>query len=290
MDVDTELLRAFLGVAEHGGFTRAAAALHRTQSAVSVQVQKLEARLGRVLFARVGRTVRLTPDGELFCGYARRLLALADEAGAALARPPLGGPVRLGAMDDYATRVLPPLLRRFQLETADVRLEVQTGLTGAMLPRLGRDLDLVLAMHPAGTGSGQVLRREAAVWIGPADTRPEEAAVLPLALYPAGCLFRAWAVAALDGIGRPWRPAYESASLGAVEAAVAAGLAVGVGKAGTAAPGLRRLAACAGLPALPVAEIALHRARGRLAPAAVLLADFLADELASTPAPGKLTS
>ena len=119
------------------------------------------------------------------------------------------------------------------------------------------------------------------MWIGPADGSPEREAVLPLALYPVGCLFRAWAVAALDGAGRPWRMVYESASLGAVEAAVAAGLAIGVAKAGTAAPGLRRLGPAAGMPELPVAEIALHRARGRLSPAALRLAEFLAQALAS---------
>ena len=106
------------------------------------------------------------------------------------------------------------------------------------------------------------------MWIGPLDGSPERQAVLPLALYPVGCLFRAWAMAALDGAGRPWRMVYESASLGAVEAAVAAGLAIGVAKAGTAAPGLRRLGPAEGMPELPVAEIALHRARGRLSPAA----------------------
>ena len=114
LDVDTELLRAFLGVAELGGFTRAAMMLNRTQSAVSVQVQKLEARLGRTLFARAGRVVRLTADGEEFCGYARRMLALARRSRHGLrgtARP--AGSVRLGVMDDYATRILPPLLREF---------------------------------------------------------------------------------------------------------------------------------------------------------------------------------
>jgi DNA-binding transcriptional LysR family regulator len=117
LDVDTELLRAFLGVADLGGFTRAAAMLNRTQSAVSVQVQKLEARLGRTLFARAGRVVRLTPDGEEFCGYARRMLALVDEAAMAFATAGPAGSVRLGVMDDYATRILPALLSDFLRRT-----------------------------------------------------------------------------------------------------------------------------------------------------------------------------
>lgn len=279
LDVDTELLRAFLAVDEQGGFTRAAAVLHRTQSAVSVQVQKLEARLGQPLFTRGRRGIRLTPAGERFRGYARRMLALADEAALALAETPAAGAVRLGVMDDYATRVLPPLLQRLRAGAPGVRLEVQTGLTGAMLPRLGRDLDLVLAMHPVGSGQGRTLRREAAVWLAPAEGDLHRELVLPLALYPPGCLFRAWAVAALDGAGRPWRAVYESGSLGAVEAAVAAGLALAVGKAGTAAASLRRLGPAEGLPELPAAEIALHRAAGRLSPAAAALAAFLEEAL-----------
>jgi DNA-binding transcriptional LysR family regulator len=173
-------------------------------------------------------------------------------------------------MDDYATRILPPMLAAFAVLEPAVRLEVQTGLTGRLLEQLGRSLDLVLAMHPAGLGRGQALRREAALWIGATDTRPWRQPVLPLALAPPGCLFRAWALAALDGIGRRWRIVYESPSLGALEAAVAAGLAIGVGKAGTIGGTVGPLGPAAGLPPLPEADIALHRAPGLGAPAARL--------------------
>ncbi len=277
-DIDTDLLRAFLAVVDHDGFTSAARALGRTQSAVSMQVRRLEERTGRPLLARAGREMRLTAAGEVFIGYARRMLALNDEALATLETGSATGTVRLGVMDDYATRILPPLLAAFAAREPAVRLEVQTGLTSLLLERLGRSLDLVLAMHPAGLGRGLVLRQEASLWIGPTEAEPWRQPVLPLALAPPGCLHRAWALAALDGAGRRWRIVYESQSLGALEAAVAAGLAVGVGKAGTADGSLRRLGPAMGLPPLPDADITLHRTPGIVAPAA-RLAEHLAREL-----------
>ena len=274
-DIDADLLRAFLAVVDQGGFTSAARALARTQSAVSMQVRRLEERTRQPLFARAGREVCLTAAGEVLAGYARRMLALNDEALATLGAGALAGTVRLGAMDDYATRILPAILATFAAREPAVRLEVQTGLTGRLLEQLGRGLDLVLAMHPAGVSRGQVVRREAALWVGPVGCRALAAAVLPLALAPPGCLFRAWALAALDGAGRRWRIVHESPSLGALEAAVGAGLAIGVGKAGTADGSLRRLGPSLGLPPLPEADIALHRAPGIAAPAA-RLAEHLA--------------
>ncbi len=277
-DIDTDLLRAFLAVVDHGGFTSAARALARTQSAVSMQVRRLEERTGQMLLARAGREVHLTAAGEVFVGYARRMLALNDEALAVLETGGASGSVRLGVMDDYATRVLPPILAGFAAREPALRLEVQTGLTGLLLERLGRGLDLVLAMHPAGLGRGHVLRQEATCWIGPVDAEPWRQPVLPLALAPPGCLHRAWALAALDGNGRRWRIVYESQSLGALEAAVAAGLAIGVGKVGTVDASLQQLGPATGLPPLPDADIALHRAPGLTAPA-TRLAEHLAREL-----------
>lgn len=270
VDLDIDLLRAFAAVAGEGGFTAAARRLHRSQPAVSGQIRKLEERLGQRLLDRQG-TPKLTPAGELMLGYARRMLALNDDAATTLRR--LGGRarVRIGVMDDYGCHVLPPLLAAFAGIEPEVAVEVTTGLTGRLLERLGERFDLVLAMHPHGAGGGRHLRAEQAIWIAPPAGRPEDEAVLPLALYPEGCLFRAWALAALDGIGRRWRVVYESHSLAAVEAAVAAGLAVGVAKAGTARADLRRPA---GLPPLPLAGIALHRAPD-VPPAATRLASFL---------------
>lgn len=284
IDMDTDLLRAFVAVAETASFTQAARMLNRTQSAVSMQIRRLEDRMAVRLFDRGPGLVALTRDGEVLLGYARRMLELNDEAYRTIAAGAIAGHVRLGAMDDYATRVLPPLLARFADRHPHVYVEVHTGLSLHLLDRLGGDLDLVLAMHPIRSGAGSVVRVENVVWAAPPDRPVEYDDPLPLALYPQGCLFRQWALNALDADARRWRIAYMSPSLGAVEAAVRAGLAISIFKAGTLPDGLRVLGAASDLPPLPSVEIALHRPAGAQTPTASALADFLTSALKPAPA------
>ena len=273
-DLDPDLLKAFLAVAEHRSFTRAADQLNRTQSAVSVQVRRLEERLGTKLFQRARTGVVPTAAGHELRAYAQRILALHAEAvGALRARKP-EAVIRLGVMDDYGTIVIPPLLASFAREHPTVRVEIETGLTATMPARLGEAYDLVIAMHPRGRGGGELLRREQAVWAAATTCRAMAEDTLPVALYPPGCLFRQWAADALDRAGRPWRLAFVSRTLAAVESIAAEGLAVTVVKAGTLPPRLRALCARDGLPPLPMADIRLHRARNLSRPAA-LLADHL---------------
>jgi DNA-binding transcriptional LysR family regulator len=281
--LESDLLRVFIAVADSGGFTRAAAALHRTQSAVSMQIKRLEEIVASPLFQRTGRTVQITRDGEALLGYARRILSLNDEAMAALTQTRVEGAVRLGCMDDYATTVLPEILARFAADQPRVYVEVHTGLTAHMLKHVGERYDLLLAMHKRGTGSGEVLREEPAVWGGPPTHDVGALDPLPLALAPQGCLFREWALAALDRKGRRWRMAYMSPSMGAVDSAVASGLAVSVFKAGTLPKRLRALGPKDGLPALPIAEISLHRGSRQASRAASELGDFLVETLRTIP-------
>ncbi|MBS0519502.1 MAG: LysR family transcriptional regulator [Proteobacteria bacterium] len=281
--LDPDLLKAFVAVADHRSFTRAAAMLNRTQSAVSMQIKRLEARVGAALFHRTRATVELSAAGESLLGYARQILSLNDEAVGRLRRHRIEGVVRLGVMDDYGTHVVPPLLSDFVAGYPLIHVEMETGLTASMTDRLGESFDLVIAMHPEGRGDGAFLRREQAVWAGSASRAVEQLDPLPVALYPQGCLFRRWATEALDAARRPWRLAFVSHSLAAVEAVAAQGLAVTVVKSGTFPPRLRPLSDCDGLPALPAADIRLHRAAG-LSRAAALLADHLVAALAATPA------
>lgn len=273
--LDLELLVAFVAVAEHRSFTRAAAALNRTQSAVSMQIKRLEDCLQVELFHRTKAHVDLSTAGENFLGYARRLLTLNDEAVGRLRDYKVEGRVRLGVMEDYGTLVIPTLLARFTAEYPRISVEMQTGLTAAMPDKLGDVFDLVVAMHPEGKGDGQFLRHEQAVWAGSPDHATSCIEPLPLALYPQGCLFRKWAMEALDVAERPWRLAFVSHSQAAVEAVVGQGLAVTVVKAGTFPQWLRPLSDHDGMPPLPGADIRLHRAPG-LPSAAALFADYLA--------------
>jgi DNA-binding transcriptional LysR family regulator len=273
--LDPELLAAFIAVADHRSFTRAAAALNRTQSAVSMQIRRLEERLGVQLFRRTKLQVDLSPSGEGLLGYARRILVLNEEAVGRVREHTIEGVVRLGVMDDYGTFVIPPLLGSFVGGYPRIKVEMETGLTSTMVGRVGKDFDLVIAMHPQGRGDGEFLRREQAVWAASPSHPIETFDPLPLALYPQGCLFRKWAIDALDDAKRRWRLAFISHSLTAVESIAAQGLAVTVVKNGTFPVKLRRLSERQGLPALPAGDIRLHRAR-RLSQAASLLADHLA--------------
>jgi len=277
--LDPELLKAFVAVADHRSFTRAATALNRTQSAVSMQIKRLEERLGTALFHRTKVNVDLSLAGEGLLGYARRILLLNDEAVGHLQQHKVEGRVRLGVMDDYGSFVVPPVLASFVAAYPRIHIEMETGLTARMPERLGEDFDLVIAMHPEGQGGGELLRREQAVWATAVSQSVESQDPLPVALYPQGCLFRQWATEALDASGRAWRLAFVSHSLAAVESIAAQGLAVTVVKSGTFPPRLRALSERDGMPRLPGADIRLHRAAG-LSRAAGLLGDHIVRAIA----------
>ncbi|MGH6860507.1 MAG: LysR family transcriptional regulator [Phyllobacterium sp.] len=276
--LDLELLKAFIAVADNRSFTRAATQLGRTQSAVSMQIKRLEERVGADLLHRTRANVDLTPAGEGLLGYARRMLVLNEEAVGHLREHRLEGLIRLGVMDDYGTTILPSLLAGFVKDYPRVHLEMETGLTAFMQARLGEAFDLVIAMQARGRGEGQFLRREQAVWATGPSFRTEQMSPLPVALYPQGCLFRKWAMEALDAAGKPWRLAFVSHSLGAVEAVALQGLAVTVVKSGTFPGRLKALSERDGMPSLPAADIVLHRAPN-LSHAATLLADHLVSAL-----------
>ncbi len=279
--LDPDLLKAFVAVADHRSFTRAAAGLNRTQSAVSMQIKRLEQAIGVELFIRNKVSVVLSSAGEGLLVYARRILHLNDEVFSQLREGAMEGVVRIGVMDDYGSIVMPPLLSRFVARYSRIHVEMETGLTGTMIGRLGKSFDLVIAMHPEGSGDGEFLRREQAVWAAGVSYAAEASNPLPVALYPHGCLFRKWAVEALDAAERPWRMAFVSHSLATVEAIVREGLAVTVVKAGTFPSRLRALTERDGMPKLPAADIRLHRAMN-MSRSASLLADDICQSLSDT--------
>jgi len=199
--LDPDLLQAFLAVADHRSFTRAAMTLNRTQSAVSMQVKRLEEQLHAELFHRTKANVALSAAGERLLDYARRILSLNEEAVGRVREHRVEGRVRLGVMDDYGTLFLPPLLASFIANYPLIDIEMETGLTSTMADRLGKTYNIVIAMHPEGHSEGELLRREQAVWAASAEHRVEESDPLPVALYPQGCLFRSCYAGA--GKGKP---------------------------------------------------------------------------------------
>ena len=257
-DLPIGALRSFIAVAELGSITQAAAAVGRSQSAVSTQMTRLEEITGRRLLAADGRGRRLTEAGLAFRVLARGLVAAHDDALAAMRSRSAGRVLKVGAMDDYAARILPPLVSEFQATREDARVEVVAGFSDGLMRRLGRDLDLVLSTHPIGMGRGRVLRREQARWAFAEGVPLPTDEAIPLALQPEGNLFRAWAIHALEVAGLRYRIAFTGNSVASVEAACAAGLAYCVVKEGSV-PAHVRLIPVGRLPELPMAEIVVNK-------------------------------
>ncbi|WP_437880497.1 LysR family transcriptional regulator [Pseudomonas sp. LRF_L74] len=256
--IDTELLRSFVAIADCGGFTRAAEAVNRTQSAVSMQMKRLEDDvIQRPLFERDGRQVRLTPEGQVLLGYARRILKLHGEVLNTLREPHMVGAVRIGTPDDYVMRFLPSILSRFAQSYPLVQVEVHCEPSGMLLQR--KDLDLTIVTREPGREIGQLLRKEHFVWAEAAGFAPHEQSPMPLAMFNADCFCRAWACNALDAAEKPYRIAYTSPSLSAIFAVVSAGLAVTAQLHSLITPDMRIIGETEGMPALPMTSIVLLR-------------------------------
>lgn len=279
--LNSELLKAFLAVVEHRSFTRAATSLHRTQSAVSMQIKRLEGALGVGLFVRGHQSLELTAAGTKLVDYARRMQELNDQAIAQVRQCQPDERVRVGVMEDFGHRVMPPALARFSIDSPGVHVELHTGLTSLMLDKLGRDFDLVIAMHSQGQGGGALIRREQPVWAMGSTYTVEPRGPIPLALCPPECLLRAWAIQALDAASKPWHLKYVGQSAAAVNAMTARGETMTVVKSSLFPRNLRRVPMHCGMPDLPPADVRLHRANA-LSDAACRLADHLTAAFAST--------
>ena len=259
--LEPELLRSFVAIAETGSFTAAAHRINRTQSAVSMQIKRLEELVGRELFSRAGRTVALTRDGELLLTHARHILRAHGEALAAFDREALAGEVTIGAPDDYASTFLPRILARFAESHARVHVNVVCQSSVDLVRRLAdRTVDLALVTQGSGERGGTNLCREQLVWVGSASHRAHELDPLPLATFEPTCSFRRAAMESLAGSGRAARIAYTSVSIAGIYAALEAGLAVSVLLRSSLRPGLRILDRSDGFPPLPEAGITLQRA------------------------------
>jgi DNA-binding transcriptional LysR family regulator len=260
--MDTNLLRAFLALAEEKNFTNAAKKLHRSQSAVSLQIGRLEAILGKPLFVRTKRNVSLTHEAEKLLGYAQELLRVEESIVQMFRKPKLTGKVHFGTPEDIATTYLPGILSKFIETNPGVLLDVRCDLTINLQEGFREKcFDLVLikqdpsAPHP----QSEPIWKEPLVWVAKQEMRVcpakmEEERAVPLVTAPAPCVYRQRGIDALNAQGIPWRLVYTSPSLAGAIAAVKAGLGVAVLPATMVQKGMQILHA---LPALKDAEIAL---------------------------------
>ncbi|MGB0696237.1 MAG: LysR substrate-binding domain-containing protein [Rhodospirillaceae bacterium] len=272
--LDANLLRAFVEVVDSGGFSQAATRLRRGQSAISLQIKRLEERLGVRLFDRGPRHVRLTPEGERILDLSRRILSLNDELLSRTQEPEMAGLVRLGAPEDFATSHLPQVLASFARTYPQVALEVTCELTLELLEHFeAGELDLALVKRvPSGGPQGIRVWREPLVWAGAHTGLVDGPGPVPLVVSPRPCVYRKRATDALDRAEQPWRIAYTCGSLAGNHAAIRAGLGVTVLPQDMVPEDLTVLSE--GLPPLADTEIALITAK-KLNPPAQRLAETI---------------
>lgn len=286
VNLDLDLLRAFVAVAEARNFTRAGARLGRTQSTVSLQIKRLEESVSAELFSRDPRNVALTAHGEALLAQARRLLRLNDEIIGEMFEHSLEGEVRLGAPEDFATTHLPGILGDYARAYPHVSLSVTCDLTLRLMDQMSQGhLDLALIKRePMGRDQGVRVWREHLVWVGAGEDVLPVGAPVPLVVAPAPCVYRKRATATLDAVHRPWRIAYTSPSLAGQHAALRAGLGVTALPSEMVPDDLIIFGGAQGFPALAEVEIALVRASKTLPVAAERLANFILASLdAGTP-------
>ncbi|HCK7123832.1 TPA: transcriptional regulator LrhA [Enterobacter roggenkampii] len=258
MNLDLDLLRTFVAVADLNTFAAAAAAVCRTQSAVSQQMQRLEQLVGKELFARHGRNKLLTEHGIQLLGYARKILRFNGEACMSLMFSNLQGVLTLGASDESADTILPFLLNRISSVYPKLALDVSVKRNAFMVEMLNENkVDLVVTTHRPGQFDCLTLRTSPTHWYCAAEYVLQKGEPVPLVLLDDPSPFRDMVLTALNEANIPWRLAYVASTLPAVRAAVKAGLGVTARPVEMMSPDLRVLGKSDGLPALPDTEYLL---------------------------------
>ncbi|POR45740.1 LysR family transcriptional regulator [Bosea psychrotolerans] len=278
---DLAALDMLVAVAETGGFTAASARLGRTQSAISVRIQDLESQIGHRLLERSRRGVTPTDAGERLIAHARRLLTIEREALADLGGASASGRLRIGIPDDYMDAYLRPLIARFAAEHPKVELELRCDLSKRIEPALAAgEFDLAVVTQDPNRPIGEVLRREAMIWVAGRGHRPELQEVLPLALFSEGCRARPRILQALGAAGKAHRLVFSCSHTSGMLSAVEAGFCVTALTESAIPPSLRRLGPAEDLPALFELSVGLI-----IGPqpglAARRFADALRDEMAA---------
>lgn len=258
--LDLDQLQTFIAIADTGSFTRAADAIFKTQSAVSMQMRRLEERIGKPLFERDGRSNRLTEDGDRLLLYARRMMQLNGETIAAFDDTQLEGHVRIGTPDDYADRFLPEIMARFARSNPRVELSVVCEPTVNLDEMIRRGtLDIALVTQCDDKRRSEVVRTEPLLWVTSSNHAVHEEAVLPLAVGRPTCIWRHAAIEVLEAAKRDYRIIITSWSATVSAAAVLSGLAVSVLPECALRPGMRVLGEADGFGALPEFGIGIMR-------------------------------
>jgi DNA-binding transcriptional LysR family regulator len=254
--LDTDQLRSFMAIVDTGSFTRAAERVHKTQSAVSMHIRRLEEQLGRPLFVKNGRGVKLSGDGERLVEFAREMLRIEAEAMMYVGQKGLAGQVRLGIPDDYAEVFMPAIMEGFARKHPCVEVSVICEGSLALAERIrSHELDIALVTDCAAIHNVEIVREEQLVWVA----HPRFAVVpnepVPLALGAFTCQWRGIATTALEAARRDYRIVLTSNNYSAIEPMVRTRLAMTVLPRGAVREGMKVLGAAEGLPELPISRM-----------------------------------
>ena len=275
--VDMRVLRSFVCVVETGSITETARRLGRTQPAITLQMKRLEELTGRTLFKEDSRKPVLTGEGDMVLTYAKSILKMHDELMARLSSPDIEGHVILGTPDLYAAYLLPSILALFRQAFPRIQVELRCSLSTPLVGLVQRgEVDIALVTRMPGFAGGEVVRQEQLIWVEGEGHNVHLAEPVPLALLPPGNIYREYAIEGLERAGRKWRVACVSESVGGLQAAVFAGMAITVLCKSALVHGMRQIGIHEYFPPLPKVDLLLYRASGPATAAARALHDYLA--------------
>ncbi len=278
-NLDIELLRTLIAIADTGSYGGAALAVHRTQSAISMQMRRLEDTVKQPLFEKQGRRSVLTSHGQNLLLYARRIVKLQDEVMSTLGDPEIHGNVLLGVCDDYMVNLMPPILVSYAEKYPNVHINLSSQSSTQLIANTLRgDLDFSLVNLLADNQEYESLISDPLVWVSSKNKLTHEQEPLPLAVENA-CPWGKWAQQSLKNSGINYRLAYSTFNHAGILAFVESGLAVSVMSQRTVPPTLRILREVDGFPALPTTSIGLVQKPTLMTPAARKLVDHVRQEM-----------
>ncbi len=272
-----DLLRSFVTVSQLGGFTQAGELLGRSQPAISLQIKRLEEMVDQPLFIRNGLSIELSSSGQLMLQYAKRILAINDEAIAKFSKATLSGTVRLGIPSEFATTLLPTIVSRFIEAYPNVTLEVTCALSKHMLTGTEKNqYDLILALHDNPQEAGEdLVKTDQLVWVSSNQHDPHLQSIIPLIVAPEGCIYRSRGIKLLDQKSQPWSVVYTIQDLTGLMAAIQEGLGVTVLTKSTVPSDLKIVRPSEKFPNLGTIGISLLKPRHENTEAVERLSDYL---------------
>ena len=278
--LDLDQLQTFCSIADCKSFTQAAKRVFKTQSAVSMQIKRLEERLDVKLFIREGRNIKLTPEGETLYALARRMLRINAEIIDLFSQGDLAGNIRFGVPDDYAVRLLPIVLSSFQRTHPKITVDVRCLASEDLLAGMNEGkFDLIVFSQGTMDEFGELFRTEKMHWVASKNSEALKNDILPIASGPQTCLWRSNAIEGLNRAGLDYRIAYTSSDATSISSAVLAGLAVGFLPQSALQSGMQAIEKDSGLPHLKDAQIALLRASHAYGGIYDALANHIIDEM-----------